>query len=760
MKRRHFLQFTGSALGAIGLSQAGFLQQASRFNRAVAQSTPRKLALLIGINNYPDSSVPTLSGCLTDIEMQYQLLVHRYGFNPSDVLKVADGEALEPTRANILQAFEEHLIAQARPGDVVVVHYSGHGSKVEDPDPITVEACGASSGDGLNGTLVPQDITPEGQTGDRIVVPDIMGRSLFLLTERIPTDNVTLVLDSCFSGAGTRGTAQARAVQSRLSRSGVPLVASEAELENQQRWLKDLGMEPDEFQRRRSLGISKGVAIGSASCDQVALELPYESGKVSGIFTYLLTSYLWQSPNAEPADTIRTNLVRSTKAAATSQKRSAQIPIFEYAPGSNYSQANLFFLAPSRSFADAVVRTTTPTASGPEIEVWFGGTAYQNLEAAAPDAIYTALGSDGAPLGSLRLSRRNGLLGTAGLVEGESFTVTEGMLLREQVLAIPDPTLRIGLHESLSEESAEAETAIRSALQRRVTAEPVTTQADVAFNLARTTEDIRQLMDEAGAVEQPPLGTLALFAPDFSEYVSESEGPVGESITAAISRLGDRLKSLLVAKVLQEMASTASNLNISGELFAEGGRGSAIPIASRGAQAAGRGFQAAIAAQAFQAGENVKIRVRNDEDTDVYLSAIAIAGSGDIVVLHPANWDAPAEAALIAPGEELVVPRQEDEVELRLSGSGFVELLTLVSRQPLNRALRGLKAIAERGGQKRGAVGLRGEELDILDSLLGDVGDVSRSAASLDLVPMAEDQTPISTDAIAVFSTVIEVVER
>ena len=129
MKRRHFLQFAGSTLGAIGLSQTSFLQQAHQFNRAVAQSTPRKLALLIGIDSYPDSSVPNLSGCLTDIEMQYQLLVHRYGFNPGDVLKVADGEAMEPTRDNILQAFEEHLIAQARPGDVVVVHYSGHGGE-------------------------------------------------------------------------------------------------------------------------------------------------------------------------------------------------------------------------------------------------------------------------------------------------------------------------------------------------------------------------------------------------------------------------------------------------------------------------------------------------------------------------------------------------------------------------------------------------------------------------------------------------------
>ncbi|WP_223210404.1 caspase family protein, partial [Microcystis aeruginosa] len=42
----------------------------------------------------------------------------------------------EATRENILQAFEEHLIQWAQPGDVVVFHFSGHGSQVFDPDQI------------------------------------------------------------------------------------------------------------------------------------------------------------------------------------------------------------------------------------------------------------------------------------------------------------------------------------------------------------------------------------------------------------------------------------------------------------------------------------------------------------------------------------------------------------------------------------------------------------------------------------------------
>lgn len=81
IKRRHFLQFAGSTLAAIGLSQLDFRQQAEQYGRVLAQGTPRKLALLVGINSYL-SPVPSLQGCKNDVLLQRELLVHRFGFNP------------------------------------------------------------------------------------------------------------------------------------------------------------------------------------------------------------------------------------------------------------------------------------------------------------------------------------------------------------------------------------------------------------------------------------------------------------------------------------------------------------------------------------------------------------------------------------------------------------------------------------------------------------------------------------------------------
>lgn len=776
MKRRHFLQGSASALAAIGLSQTRFLQQAHRYGRVLAQETPRKLALLVGINQYPDPIISNLNGCVTDVEMQYHLLVNRFGFAPDDILMLTT-DAVEdwrqPTRANIIKAFETHLIAQAKPGDVVVFHYSGHGSTVQDPMPITVEACGTPNPNGLNGTLVPIDLTPMGQSGNDIVVPDIMGRSLFLLMERIQTENLTVVLDSCFSGAGTRGTGRVRAANSRLSREDAMLVASEEELEQQRRWMKELKIEDEEaFRQRREKGIAKGTTLGSASCDQLALELPYDQGRSAGTFTYLLTSYLWQSPTPETAETLQANLIRATKAATVIHQPEAQVPIFEYKPESDHAQQPLYFLNMTGPFADGVITTVT----GSQIECWLGGISPQNLKTADKGAIYSVLKSSGEVVAELVQDSRTGLYGYGKVAEEHSGSVAVGMLIREKVLTIPDPTLRIGLDPSVTDDADQARAAFERAIAppatttgssiSRVTVLPVNEQADVEFILARTTEDIHHQLASVGVTELPPLGAIALFAPDFSRFVPDSQGSVDEPIVRAVNRLRLRFKSLLVGRVLQELAGTSSDLQVRGEVFAPSGRGPVLPIVSRGVQLESvaslsvepttPGLQT-MTPEAFVSGDVIQLRVHNQEHEAIFLSVLAITSGGDVVVLHPANWDAPVEAARIGPGEELVAPNA-DGVELFLAGNGFVELITLVSRDPLNKLLDALKGIAKRG--QRAVRFVEGDSLDMLDALLSDVDEVSRSSgATVDFRP-TQERTVVDSGAIAIFSTLVEVKEQ
>ncbi|MDY7007819.1 MAG: hypothetical protein SWX82_28745 [Cyanobacteriota bacterium] len=63
ISRRHFFQFASSILATLGISQLKFLSQAENYGKVLAQNTPRKLALLVGINKYKKAP---LRGCVND----------------------------------------------------------------------------------------------------------------------------------------------------------------------------------------------------------------------------------------------------------------------------------------------------------------------------------------------------------------------------------------------------------------------------------------------------------------------------------------------------------------------------------------------------------------------------------------------------------------------------------------------------------------------------------------------------------------------
>ena len=93
-----------------------------------AVPTAQKFALLVGLNHYADSTIAPLAGCLTDLELQRQLLCHRYGFAPKNILTLADQQA---TVSNFQAALTQYLGNQVQPGDVVVFHFSGYGMLLE-----------------------------------------------------------------------------------------------------------------------------------------------------------------------------------------------------------------------------------------------------------------------------------------------------------------------------------------------------------------------------------------------------------------------------------------------------------------------------------------------------------------------------------------------------------------------------------------------------------------------------------------------------
>jgi hypothetical protein len=144
-----------------------------------------KRALLIGIGKY--EVLPQLPGAKNDIELVRQVLVSRYGFSENNVEVLRDETA---TRAGILASLNK-IVKDAGPNDVVYIHYSGHGSQVEDLN-------GDEPQDQLDETIVPQDGRTEG-------IPDITDDELETILSQLQTSQAVVVLDSCHSGTATRG---------------------------------------------------------------------------------------------------------------------------------------------------------------------------------------------------------------------------------------------------------------------------------------------------------------------------------------------------------------------------------------------------------------------------------------------------------------------------------------------------------------------------------------------------------------------------
>lgn len=733
MKRRHFLQFGGSLLASLGISQVEFFQQANRYGKVLAQSTPRKLALLVGINNYTGDIRP-LRGCLMDVEMQRGLLIHRFGFNPQDILVITDSQA---TRQNIITAFENHLIKQVKPGDVAVFHFSGHGSRVVDPAPI--------NGKNLNGTMVPIDtVTP-----DRNVVKDIMGKTLFLLMSAVQTENLTVVLDSCYSGGGDRGNLVVRSA--RFERETENITVDSAELEYQQKLLSQLNFSPDKFQELRQKGIAKGVSLTSAKDNQLATDARFD-GFNAGAFTYLLTRYLWQQNRNQAISTTFVNLALRTQDIARTSGN-LQVPEYEVKPGSDYGNKLVYFSEQTNRSAEGVITKVNDK----EVEFWLGGVASQSLEGFQKGSIFNLIDNQGKEIGQIEQISRVGLAGYGKVIQGDSEVVKDGILLRERVRGIPtDLTLKVGLDDSLGAEKSQAEKEIKAISRMEVVG---VNQTDVVhYILGRVRENDSREFQKLSIPNPPPVGAIGLFTSGRKPVLNTFGIPEESAPKAIQERLRSKLKSLLAGRILQTLVTgDSSSLKVTTTIQAVNSTSAANIVSSLGNQEDKKAPINSVQSTKFKPGTTIQINIQNNESRNLYIGVVLIDSSGDLLVLFPRDWDTPEDAALVAAGKTITLPRTEDNYQILLQGpSGTLEVLVLASVSPVRNALRGLQNIARSRNNAQGSpLGISEDEPDrVMGDLLSDFDEISR--ASVQLISTVRG---VDTTKIAVLSSLIEVVE-
>src|ERR1700688_147955 len=149
-----------------------------------APAKATRWALLIGIDRYPNFPAHAqLAGCVNDVEAMAALLVNRFSFPAGNVERLLNGAA---TQAGIRAALGG-LSERVGEDDVVVVHYSGHGSRMADP----------KAPNSMDETIVPSD-SGRAPHENRDIRDTEIHRWLLRLTER--TGHLTLIFDSCHSG--------------------------------------------------------------------------------------------------------------------------------------------------------------------------------------------------------------------------------------------------------------------------------------------------------------------------------------------------------------------------------------------------------------------------------------------------------------------------------------------------------------------------------------------------------------------------------
>ncbi len=725
ISRRHFLQFTGSTLVTFGLSQLDIINKGNRYAQVLAQTTPRKLALLVGINNYPtnDRFFGNLKGCVTDVALQEELLIHRFGFNSNDIIKLTSDESLnkQPTRNNILTAFEEHLIKQAKPGDVVVFHFSGHGSQLRDPNPI--QGCSDRAfNNEFNSTLV---IADEGQKG---LAPDIMGRTLFLLRSALNTENVTFVLDSCHSGGGTRGNFRVRSVP------GDGLNPSPEEIAYQKRWMEQLQLTDAELARQRCAG-GKGIVLASAQREEEALDA--EFGDFSaGAFTYLMTQYLWQQ--TDNVGSVIAQISRSIR------PLSRQVPLAD----GNQNQPVYFINKPVPP-TDAVITKV----EGDKATLWLGGVDKESLEAFQPGATFAIINDKGQPSGKLELvSPRSGLRGEAKLVEkGAAASLQPGMLLQEASRIIPASLkLSIGLDPSLVGET----NAVKQALMNINRLEAIPAQSGnvpypggVQYIFSRLTAPYQRKLQQQQVANLPATDSIGLFTEGL-EPVPESFGELGETVTKAVERLEPKLKALLAARILKmTLNANASELDMEVSMNLVEQPNQPLARTSTGRARNNRRELGQSYSKKLPLNQLFQFRVTNRESSALYFTTLLIDSTGGLVVIFPYQWPTSQESMRLEPNQTLLIgdPKQ---LQLKAIQKGTGEALVIASRSPLKNAAKTLAVLATELKRSEGPMELR-EPVDVIGDLLDDL----RS----DRGGLGVESRPVSASEMATLSITFEV---
>ncbi|MDZ7967440.1 MAG: caspase family protein [Nostoc sp. DedSLP03] len=681
MKRRTFLERIGSILAVLGITEAEWLSLGNRYYQALAQPSPRKLALLIGINQYP--KIPALSGCLTDVELQREVLIHRFGFQGSDILTLTEEEA---SREFIETAFLDRLGNQAKPDDAVFFHFSGYGSRVKlETSPETMQ-----------NALVTANASFDSQEAK--IVNYILEETLLLLLRSLPTERVTAVLDTSYYPPtpvlGLKSRALPESVEAKLA-------AEELD------FLQQL--------KTQKLPSTPIVLAATLNPKQSAREELF-SGFSAGLFTYALTQYLWEfTPNT------KIQVALSYMENSLSKLGSKQ------QPGLLSSQKNQHLTSlPLDNIIGAEGAVTAIEEDGKTVHLWLAGLPPQVLLYYGVNSRFTF----GTTREELVLRSRTGLTAKAQIsqIEGAN-PLKVGQLVQEAVRVLARK-----IHLII---------ALDTGLERieRVDA----TSAFAAFPHVSTVVVGEKPADYLFAKLQQTPSRYGLFSLS-GELISNATGEAGEAVKSTVQKLAPKLSTLLAAKLWRLTENQGSSRlalkttleiinNISPRVIMQ--RETVRNFKTE------TSIQKSLPTPIIPIGSQMQYRVENQSDRPVYLILLGLNNNHTAIAFY--SWETPQEPntadtkpllkeVVIAPGETLILPQTNTASEWMISGpASECEHQLIFSTAPFNATLAALNPAKYSTGEQ-GPIGPLLNSLEVVQALLQDLHNASAFKTEINVI--------------------------
>ncbi|MEA5536742.1 caspase family protein [Crocosphaera sp. XPORK-15E] len=741
--RRTFLQTL--LTWGVGQGSLGWLNNRNKLDQyyqTLAEPTHRKLALLVGINDYAEGF--NLKGCLTDVERQRELLIYRFGFQPQDILTLTGKQA---TRQGIETAFLEHLVTQAKAGDVVIFHFSGYGNYVK----VSPEVALTVTEGQLRG-LIPRDgiLLNEGNP----TTDNILEDTLILLGRSLATEKLTLVLDTSYHLGS-------QPLPSNLRLRSFPYTAGQVNPEELAFQTQLKSQLKKNSPRDQALAMP-GMILSAAGNKQIAAEIK-GNGFSAGLFTYALTQYLWEiSTPSQVSVTLnktREQIIPILGERQQPQKsNNAKQPLFTY-----------YLLPTINQGAEAVINGIEDDSTA---TVKLTGLRAPILQYYGLNSCFRLLSS---PSVLLQLRSREGLKGKVRYLNPEQapqHPLEVGQFLQETIRCLPQTLgLTVALDQGLQRIERVDATSAFSAIDF---VSSVITSGEQAADCVLGVKSSSTPPPEASDSDPTVLEQYGLFLPG-GVPLPNTLGKSGEAIKSAVERLTPTLERVLAAK-LWGLTLNQGSSQLPWVVTLEGLAPNPQPLAQcQTTRRAGANpsleppeeMLTALATVSPEAdglpqvarGSRLQYRLENRGDKSLYYLIVGIDSRGQAIAYIPqfnATGTEEENLAVIAPDATKIVPSSASGLTWTVSQTqGWEQILVIASLSPFEETL---KAWQKSPGFKANTVQILTlkNPLEIAQCLLQDLN--AASAVKSELLDTNPDSYALDVRAWSTLSFVYQVI--